>query len=280
MRPFFYLRHMKFLCLAFIFTLVACSRIPFLGSRLQDPPQHLGKYERYESQDYLTQFREVGKIYLSTPGVEEYELSPREEAYFASLYKRILTNNELLLNRSLEPRFHIIKDQAPFIFSLPPRDFFLSSGLLSKYCRSEDILFSSLTHEIIKLHRSLYPRTTIVPIGYIKTDRLLTLVRVPSETKITLNKWSFYAMRRAGLDGYAYLNWLQLQNKNVLDFGMMLGDTRSISHEEFVFKNFIVQEGFVLHNIKKLETNSSPEFYNVINSLEKAKVKTWKSKRS
>lgn len=271
---------MKFLCLTLIFSLVACSRIPFLGSRLQDPPKHLEKYERYGAEDYLTHFSEVGKIYLATPGVEEYDLSPREHAYFAGLYKRILTNNELLLNRSIEPRFHIIKDQAPFIFSLPPGDFFLSSGLLSKYCRSEDILFSSLTHEIIKLHRSLYPRTTIVPIGYIKTDRLLTLVRVPSETKITLNKWSFYAMRRAGLDGYAYLNWLQLQNKNVLDFGMMLGDTRSISHEEFVFKNFIVQEGFILHNIKKLETNSSPEFYNVINSLGKAKVKIWKSKRS
>ena len=269
---------MKFLCFAIIFSLVACSRIPFLGNRLQDAPGHLEKYERYEAGDYLAFLTEVGKRYLETPGVEEFVLTPREHAYFVSLYKRILLNNELLLNRSIEPNFHIIKDQAPFIFSLPPGDFYISSGLLAKYCRSEDILFSSLTHEIIKLHRSLYPRTTIVPIGYIKTDRLLTLVRVPSETKITLNKWSFYAMRRAGLDGYAYLNWLQLQNKNVLDFGMMLGDTRSISHEEFVFKNFIVQEGFVLHNIKKLETNSSPEFYNVINGLGKAKVKTWKSK--
>lgn len=271
---------MKIIFFLLLFSLGACSTVPFLGTKIQDPPKHLKDYQRYEADDYLTYLEHLGTIYLSTPGIQELDLTAGDQAYFLSLYKRILTNNELLLNKNLEPRFHVIKDESPFIFSLPRGDFFLSSGLLAKYCRSEDILFSSLTHEIIKLHRNLYPRTSVVPIGYIKTNRLLNLIRVPSETKTTLNKWSFYAMRRAGLDGYAYLNWLQLQNKNVLDFGMMLGDTRGVSHEEFVFKNFIVQEGFILHNIKKLETNSSAEFYNVINRINKAKVKVWKSKRS
>ncbi len=271
---------MKITLLLCIFFLASCSVIPTLGSRLQVPPKHLEKYERYEDGDYLRQLSYLGQIYLQTPGIQELELSAQNQSYFLSLYKRILTNNELLLNKGINPNFHIIKDEAPFVFTLPYGEFFISSGLLTKYCRSEDILYSSLTNEIIKLHRSLYPRTTIVPVGYIKTDRLLNLLRVPSETKITLNKWSFYAMRRAGLDGYAYLNWLQLQNKNVLDFGLMLGDTVSVSHEEFVFKNFIVQEGFILHNTKKLETNSSPEFYNLINNLSKVKVKSWKSKNS
>lgn len=246
---------------------------------MQIPPKHLEGYERYGAEDYLRQLSYLSQIYLQTPGVVELELSAQDQNYFLNLYKRILTNNELLLNKSFAPNFHIIKDESPFVFTLPYGNFFISSGLLSKYCRSEDILFSSLTHEIIKLHRNLYPRATIVPVGYIKTDRLLNLLRVPLDTKVTLNKWAFYAMRRAGLDGYAYLNWLQLQNKNVLDFGLMLGDAISISHEEFVFKNFIVQEGFILHNTKKLETNSSPEFYNLINSLSKAKVKVWKSKK-
>jgi len=251
-----------------------------IGSYLQTPPKHLEGYERYDSNDYLGQLSSLGQIYLQTPGVVEFELSKQNQEYFLNLYHRILTNNELLLNRIIVPTFHIIKDDAPYVFTLPYGEFYISSGLLAKYCKSEDILYSSLTYEIIKLHRNLFPRLTVVPVGYIKTDRLLNLLRIPSETKITLNKWSFYAMRRAGLDAYAYLNWLQLQNKNVLDFGLMLGDTRSISHEEFVFKNFIVQEGFILHNTKNLETNSSSEFYNLINSLDKAKVKTWKIKNS
>jgi hypothetical protein len=76
-------------------------------------------------------------------------------------------------------------------------------------------------------------------------------------------------MRRAKRDASAYLNWLQTQNKNTLDFSMQLGDARSISREEFMFKNFLVSEGQVGFDGLEFEENSSPGFYVLLRELER-----------
>jgi hypothetical protein len=219
--------------------------------------------------DYVDHLASLSQDYLSTPDVSSVTLSKRSQFYLENLYNKIVQNNELVFSKRQEPRFFIIKDETPFYFSLPKAQFFFSSGLIRRYFRNEELLVASLTHEIFKSHRAIYQKNTIVPLGYMQTERMLALTRVPVEVKVELNKLSFYAMRRAKRDASAYLNWLQTQNKNTLDFSMQLGDARSISREEFMFKNFLVSEGQVGFDGLEFEENSSPGFYVLLRELER-----------
>lgn len=218
--------------------------------------------------DYIDHLASLAADYIDSPEVHRVNLSKESQDYLDELYKKIVRNNELVFSKEKRPRFYIIKDQTPFYFSLPKAQFFFSSSLIKRYFRNEELLVACLTHEIFKSHRAIYQKNTVIPLGHMETQRMLALTRVPVDVKVELNKLSFYAMRRAQRDASAYLNWLQTQNKNTLDFAMQLGDSRSISREEFMFKNFLVLEGQEGLEGSDFEENSSPGFYVLLDELE------------
>jgi hypothetical protein len=74
-------------------------------------------------------------------------------------------------------------------------------------------------------------------------------------------------LKRAGFDASVTLNWIQVQNRNVLDFAALLGDTTSISREEHLLKNFMAKEGVSNIEKKTIEANSSREFYQLLNQI-------------
>lgn len=226
-------------------------------------------YQMNQDKDYVQHLESLAYDYLNTPGIKFVKLSKNNIRYLRDIYNKITRNNELLLKKNFDPKFYVVKDPVPFFFSLPKGHFFFSLGLIKKYIKYEELLISVLTFEVIKTHLSLYKKTIIVPVGHITTERLLSLVRIPLSVKKEINKWTFYAMKRAGFDAYAYLNWLQTQNKNTLDFTLQLGDSQNISREEYMFKNFIVKQGMIVKDYKKYETNSSSDFYKLINYLNK-----------
>ena len=75
-------------------------------------------------------------------------------------------------------------------------------------------------------------------------------------------------LRRAGYDASAYLNWLQTQNKNTLDFTLQYGVTRTLSREEFLYKNFLVTQGFSDKEDGFL-VNSSASFYKLLKEVKR-----------
>lgn len=175
-----------------------------------------------------------------------------------------MSSNELFFTKKTMPQFHIIKDLRPFHFSLPGRKIFLSVGLLSKYIKNEGLLASVLTYELIRSEKLLYPPVMVIPFGFLETEQILSLLRLPFEMKMKIHKWSFHSLRRSGIDPDFYLSWLQIQNRNNLDFMMQLGDTNAIAREETVFKLFLVALG---KRMKKKDY-SSPKFYQFIRTFE------------
>ena len=226
---------------------------------------------KYRTNDYIEQLSFLGGEYLATPGIISVKLSKKSRNYLNSIYARIIRNSELILNKKLRPSFHFIKSKTPFYFSLPEAQFYFSSGLLKNFLKNEQLLVAALAHEIVKSHKNIYQKRAVVPLGFINTERMIAITKVPLKIKMEINKWTFYVLKRAGYDSTAYLNWLQTQNKNTLDFTFQLGTTKQTSKEEFLFKNFIVNQGIINESDERYETigpsNSSQGFYKLLNEV-------------
>jgi hypothetical protein len=111
----------------------------------------------------------------------------------------------------------------------------------------------------------------MIPLGFYSTEKMIQMLRVRPETKQKVNEWTYYILKRAGYDSSAFLNWIQIQNRNTLDFSLYLGDSLGISKEEHLFKNFMSKQG-VLGVEKRLnEANSSKNFYKLLNNIESGK---------
>lgn len=220
--------------------------------------------------DYSDHLASLGASYLSSEAVEQVRLSSRARSYLKDITDRIVRNNELLLNQALETEINIVKDKSIFFFSLPKGQLFFSQGLVDKYFKSEEIFVACLTHEIIRSHRNIYEKKSVVPVGFVKVEKLLYLTRITPDVKSEINKLSYFAMKRAGFDANAFLNWLQTQNKNTLDFMVQLGETRSISREELAFKNFLVSEEKGFSENVEIDSNSTLGFYTFLNEVKRA----------
>ena len=252
------------------FHLVSCSSIVQLLDNDSRAQKENSKYQKITTQDYTNHIESLVYDYLNTSNVKLVQLKKEHINYLTSIYYDIVKNNELLLKNKLTPKFYIINNPLPLYFSAPNAHFFFSTGLIKKYFKHEALLISAFTHEIIKTQLNIYRKKIIVPIGYMRTERMLALNQIPLNIKMELNKWSFLAMKRANLDAHAYLIWLQMQNKNALEFTLLLGNSQNISKEEFLFKNFIAKE----HSSENLalgfrESSSSKSFYNLIKYIKK-----------
>jgi hypothetical protein len=222
----------------------------------------------YKENDFIDQLVDLGEDYLKSPGIEEIRLTGTSSRYLKSIYDRLVKNSELIFDKKYEPKFHVIDNPSPFYFSLPQSRIFISSGLLLKYLKNEQLLVAALAHEVIKSQKNLYEKNVLVPVGYMTTEKMLSITRIPLEIKTEVNKWTYYMLRRAGYDSSAYLNWLQAQNKNTLEFTLQYGDTRTLSREEFMYKNFLVTQGFSDKEDSFL-VNSSSDFYKLLREVKR-----------
>ncbi|MBT3236832.1 MAG: hypothetical protein HN353_12830 [Bdellovibrionales bacterium] len=228
----------------------------------------------HHKNDYAKHLVSLGDSYVKSSGIKSIRLDPKSSRYLHALFRKISENNELLLAKNKQPSFTIIKSNLPFHFSLPGHRFYFSSGLISNYFKHEELLVAVLTYEMIKSDHLIYRKQTRVPVGFIYTKQILELTRIPLKYKMEINHWAFFAMKRAGFDAFAYLNWLQAQNKNTLDFSLLLGSEQQISKEEFLFKKFIIQQGIQEKDIQILRSNSSPLFYHFVNTLKRKNHET------
>jgi hypothetical protein len=171
------------------------------------------------------------------------------------------------MSRSFKPRFHVVKNKTPFIFSLPKAQFFISSGLVERYLKSEEIFVSALASEILKSNRNIYEKRMMLPLGFYSSEKMILMTRLRPEIKFKINEWTYFVLKRAGYDSSVYLNWIQVQNRNTLDFSLFLGDAVGISKEEHLFKNFMAKQGVIGVEKKIVEANSSKPFYKLLNNV-------------
>lgn len=251
---------MKIHFVMILFTLVSCSAL----NRSVKDYSHLSEPV---DKDYVDHLASAGNDYLSYEEVREISLSKDSTLFLESVYDRLMSNNELLLLQNIRPSFHIVKNKTPYLFSLPRAQFYISSGLIEKYLKSEELLVAALAAEVIKSDRNIYEKKLMIPLGFHSTEKMIYLTRVKPDTKYRINEWTYFVLKRAGYDASAYLNWIQVQNRNTLDFSLYLGDSIGISKEEHFFKNFMTKQGVVGVEKKINEANSSKAFYKLINNI-------------
>ncbi|MCO4794030.1 MAG: hypothetical protein KC493_09970 [Bacteriovoracaceae bacterium] len=257
----------KLTCLIFLITITSCTSLEMIRDGIIGNFNHESA-NVYIDDDYLDHLVSLGEDYLSSPGVDSVKLSKRSRSYLESIYNRLIRNSELIFDKREKPTFTILKNRQPFYFSLPRSRFFISSGLLLKYLKNEQLLVAAIAHEIIKSQKNLYEKRVLVPVGFLTTEKILSMTRIPLSIKSEVNKWTYYMLRRAGYDSSAYLNWLQTQNKNTLDFTLQYGDTRTLSREEFLYKNFLVTQG-LSDKEESFLINSSSYFYKLIREVKR-----------
>lgn len=251
---------MKESLIIILFIIVSCSSSDkkFLDYSLLGEPT---------DRDYIEHLASIGADYLANDETHEIKLKTESIQFLDQIYERIVTNNQLLFTHEFKPSFHIILNKTPFIFSLPHSQFFLSSGLIEKHLKSEELFVAALTAEILKSNRNIYEKRIMIPLGFYSTEKMIQLTRLKQEMKYQINEWTYIVLKRSGYDPTAFLNWIQVQNRNTLDFSLYLGDAIGISKEEHFFKNFMTKQGAVGLEKKINEANSSKSFYKLLNNI-------------
>lgn len=251
------------LFLTFIF-FTSCSF--FSGKNNKEEIDLPKNYSEMNLKDFIDHVNSFKRSYLASQDVKQHFISYRDTKYLQSLIDNLYKKNELFFSDRKKANFYVIKDDRPFHFSLPDKSIFISSGLLQKYIKSEKLLYCLLTFELIRSEKRIYKKIQIVPTGSIDTNRMISILRLNTKTKVEVHKWSFYILKRIGIDTDNYLSWLQIQNRNSIDFSTQLGDLGSISREEALFKSFLIKNTSRKRSTNKYE-RSSKKFYNFINGI-------------
>lgn len=254
----------KLLLINALFILSSCAY--FTGRQDKQELELPKSYSEMKIDDFIDHLDNFKESYLSSPSVEQVFISYNDKKYIDSLVENLYKKNELFFSNRDKIKLYVIKDTRPFHFSLPEKSIFISSGLLKKYIKSEKLLYCLLTYELIRSEKNIYRKTQIIPTGSLDTERMISLLRLDTKTKVEVHKWAFYILKRISIDIDNYLSWLQLQNRNSIDFSTQLGDLSSISREEALFKSFLIKNTTRKRTTNKYE-RSSKNFYNFINGI-------------
>lgn len=215
--------------------------------------------------DYEDHMAGLKSPFLNSPGVKIYRLNDVTQKYIEGLVSDIIANNEIFFKKLKSGKVTILDNESPLHFSLPKGEIFLSRGLITKYMKTESMLVCVLSFELVRSEKLLYPRQTIVPIGYVTLERMLNLNRLGLNEKMEVHKWAHHLTVRSGFDGEYYLSWLQSQNRNTADFILQVGDANQITREESLFKAFLIKSTNEEQVIAR--KNSSKSFYTFINRI-------------
>lgn len=215
--------------------------------------------------DYKDHLASLKSPFISTPGIKTLAQGQNNKKYLETLVNEIIANNEIFFKELKTANITILDTESPLHFSLPKGELFLSRGLVSKYIKHESMLVGILSFELVRSERLLYPKQTMVPLGYVPLERMMSLNRLELEERMEVHKWAHYLTVRSGYDGEYYLSWLQTQNRNTADFILQVGDANLINREESLFKAFLIKTSSEDNVLAK--KNSSKNFYTFINSM-------------
>ncbi len=245
------------------FYLGACSTRTSVKSNAVEV--RLEGYEQRENIDYIDHIKSFESDYINSRKGKVLILSRDSQKYLDSLIRNIESSNELFFTNLQSSKFYIIQDEIPFHFSLPGKVFFFSSGLLKKYIKNEVMLYCLLAYELIRSEKNIYQKHIIIPTGSLSTRKILSLLRLKLNDKVEVHKWAYYVLKRIGIQPDSYLSYLQVVNRNSIDFATQLGDIHSISQEEAKFKAFLIENE--VGKTRKRHSGSSTAFYNFIKNI-------------
>ncbi len=255
---------MKYLILILLFS---CSsfKLPVFNQKPKVELE-LTNYKEFNNFDYIDHLKSYHKVYLENIESKRIDLQAKHQEFLKNTVKKITSANELFFKDNVQPEFYIVNSNIPFHFSLPGYKFYFSSSLIKRYVKNETILYCLIVYELVRSEKNIYEKKIIIPTGAIDTERILSLLRLNTEVKVEIHKWSYYLLKRIGLESDSYLSWLQIKNRNSLDFSLQLGDVRSISREEALFKAFLI-DNYLEASQRTKYKGSSKQFYSFLRSI-------------
>jgi hypothetical protein len=229
--------------------------------------QQTEEIDPLSSKDYADFLASTSKDYLSFEETKVVQLKTDSLIYLENIYERLVSNNQVVLNNPGKPSFYFIRSKTPFLFSLPGSQFFFSTALLERHLKSEGLFVAAFAAEVLRSQRLIYEKKILIPLGFYNSEKMISLTRLKLGTKQKVNEWTYFILKRSGYDSSAYLNWIQVQSRNTLDFSVFILDPVSLSKEEQLFKNFISKQGFLNIEKKLSEANSSKDFYKLLSNI-------------
>ncbi len=215
-----------------------------------------------KNSDYADQLMYLSRPFENTIKDLIVQIDSKSILYLNTIHHRIVKNNEVFLEDSVAPRFVVFNHGYPIIFSLPGNIYYISQTLLSKFLKNEQMFIAALTREVIRSSRRIFKKYQVIVTELMTIEKMMQLMALPIEFKSRINEWTYIVLKRSGYDSSALLAWIQLQNKNSLDFSMQNLDKSILMKEEYFFKNFLVRERYSINEVSaKDEKNSSKEFY-------------------
>lgn len=218
------------------FFIVSCG----LFSKKNEQAPDKVRYVKYSNKDYLDHYRELDSAFNFNIKDNVFKLNTRSKKYLNKLITDIKENNELFFRKKENISIHIIKNEKPIHFSFPDGVIYLSTGLINKYIKHEFILMSILTYELIRSENKIYRKVILIPTRDLNLNKILSINKINTGTKVEIHKWAYHILKRTGVDPEIYLTWLQIKNRNSLDFYTMVADISEITIEEFAFKNYLI----------------------------------------
>ncbi len=216
-------------------------------------------------QDFEDHLASLKAPFLAGHSTKVFKLDDGTRTYVESLMTDIIANNEIFFQKLKSGNITILDTESPMHFSLPKGEIFLSRGLITKYIKNESMLVCILSYELVRSDRLLYPKQTVIPVGYVTLERMISLSRLTLDEKMEVHKWAHHLTVRSGFDGEYYLSWLQSQNRNTADFILQVGDANQITREESLFKAFLIKSTNEEQVMPRKE--SSKKFYSFINRI-------------
>ena len=257
------LKHLVLLyLLSFLFG--SCSYLDILKKA---PNPVTKKLQTNVDENYSGHINFWGDQFLAKNRKSILRLSRGSYQYLKSLYKKIYDQNEILMKKGHKPRFYIINDLRPYFFALPDSRYIISKGIVIKYIKNEDLLAALLAYEMTKSLNKIYEKKFFVPNGYIDLEKILSLTSIDYKVRNEIREIAFLALRRSGFEGVAFLRWLQIRNRNALDFAHHRQLNEEVIKEEYALKSFVLKKANVDESISN--RNSSKAFYRYIDDLKR-----------
>ena len=259
---------MKFFHFVTLPLLINCSS-NYFNAQKEAPPDSIKIEAPYHTnKDITDHWKLLEEDFCEGQKNKIIALTKRSQKYLEFLERKIKSNNEFLFENFKEKGILIIDDKKPYHFSVPDGKTFVSIGFLKKYVKSEGLLMSVLTMEMIRAHKKIFTKNIIVPTGVVSFEDLRSLLKVNLNLRNEVNKWAIYTLKRSGFSPLSLLRLLQLKNKNFLDFFETQDESEEGSIEEVQLKNFLIKSS-LFGDMNKVLKNSSPEFYSFINEVKR-----------
>ena len=223
----------------------------------------------HTEEDFSDHWELLGQDFSEGQKSRMITLSGRSKKYLKNLTQKIGSSDSSLFGDFKVKEILVINDQRPFHFSVPNGRIFISLSLLKKYIKYEGLLASVLTVEMIRGHKRIFIKNTMVPSGVVPFKRLRPLLKLHLNLRQEINKWATYVLKKSGFDPFSLLRLLQIKNKNFLDFFDTQDEIKNISTEEMQLKNFLVKND-LFSDINKFLKNSSKGFYHFINEVKQS----------